>query len=323
MTQTLHSIASIALTLFVALGSADAAHGSAPDPLHGVWEGLAIATSEGKTWHEYVAFEFSPDGAMTMANAREAEAVTGTWTRTGDGLRLSIPGRPPATLDRLKIDSNHLSARLGYGEGQGVTLDLSPAGQNVPLEPLASGSSVRAADVTVDSVRLGESMLRFYRRRLYAAPCDDDPLPEHKLRVVVYAASPCRNRQFANKTSFVVFTDLDADSPKDQPVRTVAWLGGSHFDSRSNFPLKLGQRVRGKSGRKKLASALGQRVQRTMTLKRNSRLNVTTTSGAIHLLDDGKRLVGVVLGPMPSSADNDLWSGIMQMWEKYTVETKK
>ena len=60
-----------------------------------------------------------------------------------------------------------------------------------------------------------------------------------------------------------------------------------------------------------------------MKLKRDTTLQVTTLTGAIHLIDDGKRLVGVVLGPMPSTTDNELWSGVMQMWEKYTAPKRR
>ncbi len=300
-----------------------AAKAPAASHLYGVWEGIATAEIDGRVWHEYVAFEFQKGGAMNMANARESKAVSGTWVAEENGLLLTIPGRPPATLDQLQVASDRLEARLGYGEGRAVDIVLTPVRDPGKPPKLPTNRRVSAADITFDGVKLGQSMLSFYRHRLYAAPCDDDALPKHKLRVVVYAATPCRDRVFTENTSFVVFTDLDEKNPKDQAIRTVAWLGGSYFDSRSNFPLRLGTAMRTKRRRKQLAASLGQTVERTMTLQRQTVVTVTTLTGAIHLLDDGKRLIGVVLGPMPSSTDNELWSGIMQMWEKYTLQQER
>ena len=323
--QTLRLLSS--LVIWPLIWGASTASASPPEEawkhLPGVWEGIATAKGDDETWHEYVAFEFSADGSMKMANAREPEAVKGTWVVEDDGLRLRIPERPSAMLDKLQITEERLVARLGYGQGQAVQIELQPSKSLPKPKPLTDKAVISAGDITFDGVQLGASMLNFYRRRLYAAPCDEDSLRKERLRVIVYAATPCRHRQFSENTSFIVFTDLDEKSLKNQSVRTVAWLGGTYFNTRSNFPLALGTGVRGAAGRKKLAKRLGQRVERTMTLKRYTTLQVTTLTGAIHLIDDGKVLVGIVLGPMPSTTDNELWSGVMQMWEKYTAPRKR
>ena len=172
-------------------------------------------------------------------------------------------------------------------------------------------------------MKLGDSVLALYARRLYAAPCDEDGLPHHKLRVIAYGGRLCRGRQFDNGTSVLLFTDYDEADLKNQAIRTVAWLGGTYFHQRSNFPLKIGHRVRGKKGRKKVASLLKQTVIRTMALEGKSKLSVTTLTGAIHLIDDGKELVGIVLGPMPETTKSSLWQGVSQFWEKYTRVKEK
>jgi hypothetical protein len=240
----------------------------------------------------------------------------------GEVLKLTLEGRPGATLDQLQLQRNSLKGRLGYGQGRGVNVELHRVGVLPEIPPLVAGTKVSAADVNFDGLRLGDSVLPLHGRRLYAAPCDEERLPDHRLRVVAYGGQPCRGQQFEKGTSAIIFTDLDDNDSKNQAIRTVAWLGGTYFHTRSNFPLRVGQQVRGKKGRKKLAAALKQSVVRTMPLKGKDRLTVTTFSGGIHLLDDGKQLVGVVLGPMPQTTKNKLWGGVLQLWEKYTVVRK-
>ena len=299
------------------------ASADAPQHLIGVWEGLVTAESDGRIYREYVAFEFLADGRLTMANAREPNVLNGTWVKEAGALSLTIAGRPGAKLDQIVVGPKRLTGRLGYGQGKAVSVDLHRVEDRKSIPPLAPGTKVSAGLVNVDGYKLGESALALHSRRRYAAPCDADQLPKHKLIVFAYGAQPCRGRQFEDGTSVIIFTDLDTKDPKNQSIRTVAWLGGQYFHTRTNFPLKIGHRVRGKKGRKQMADRLKQSIVRTMQLKRQPRLTVTTLSGAIHLIDDGRHLIGVVLGPMPQTTKNDLWSGVLQVWEKYTQVRKQ
>jgi hypothetical protein len=99
-----------------------------------------------------------------------------------------------------------------------------------------------------------------------------------------------------------------------QPIQAFAYLHGSYFNSRTDFPLKPGvaldraQRVLGKAG-----------PSFTIERKRTT-LTVHPAPGDVYVVAKGTKVVGFVLGPMPADPGSEQWRGLMQMYVRYTPQ---
>lgn len=110
----------------------------------------------------------------------------------------------------------------------------------------------------------------------------------------------------------------------EQPIEAFAWLGGKYFDTRSNFPAKMGMTLEqvSKLFGKSLASII---IERSNT-KVGIRLIAYKFKRNIYAIaDDVKKdiIVGYVVGLMPASAKNEQWQGLHQMYRRYTIRPRK
>jgi hypothetical protein len=179
-------------------------------------------------------------------------------------------------------------------------------------EAAARGRGARA--YKFDGFRLGASYHKVSFRAPYNDPCDIDPIDNRRRRAVFYGALPCRNRTFPGKTTVVLYLDpAPGRHWKQSPIGALAFLHGSYFKRRSNFPVHPGDRVR-------KARRLFGRSLATMTLrgKRVPSLKAHRFVGNIHILALGDRVRGVVVGRMPKDPQNEQWRAIMQMFRRYT-----
>ena len=173
----------------------------------------------------------------------------------------------------------------------------------------------RAADYTFDGFRLGdEYAAKVMSRAPYDNPCDDDPIDNNARRFMVYGALPCRDRTFPDKTSVMFYLRFSEEKPLQQPILAFAYLYGSYFDSRTDFPLRPGttldraRQVLGKAG----ASFPIERKRTTLT--------VHPFPGDVYVVAKGAKVVGFVLGPMPADPGSEQWRGLMQMYVRYTPQ---
>lgn len=169
-----------------------------------------------------------------------------------------------------------------------------------------------AADYTLDGTKLGMSYAKqVMARDPYQEPCDNDPIGDKSRRAMVYGGEPCRDHAFPDHTTVVFEIDMKGGDDYDAPIRAMAWLGGSYFDSRSDFPLHVGEKA-------DRASVLGT-ARGDLTLEDHDvTLIVRRFDGDVAAILDGDVIVGYVLGPMPASADDEQWSVISQMYRRYT-----
>lgn len=165
-----------------------------------------------------------------------------------------------------------------------------------------------------DGFRLGARYDTLRKRRPYKEPCDNDPIDKRRLRAMVYGALPCRGRVFPEQTTVVFY--LPMNTPQTgryrQPIRTLAFLHGSYFRKRSNFPVQPGDRLA------KARKLFGRETQRFILSRKKSVLTAHGWRGTIWILAHGDVVRGVVVGPMPTSPMNEVWRVLIQMYDRYT-----
>lgn len=166
-----------------------------------------------------------------------------------------------------------------------------------------------------DGFKIGDSYSGLFARAPYNKPCDDDPVDQKRRRAMVYGALPCRGLTFPDATTVVVFLRMNAPgSPwASEPVVALAWLHGSYFKTRSNFPVQPGDRL--DKARRLLGRPLGQMALRT---KRMPPMTAWRFAGDVHVLTEGDHVRGAVVGPMPTDPENEQWRVILQMARRYT-----
>lgn len=204
-----------------------------------------------------------------------------------------------------------------------LTVGAMAAAQRPSPAAGAPAPSARAAGYLFDGFfRLGTPYSQVAARAPYAHPCDNDPVDGRARRAMVYGGQPCRDHAFAEDTTVVFylrFAEADADR-YEQPIEAFAWMGGHYFDRRSSFPLRVGQPAA-------RAARLG-RVRHQLELHREAGSRRARTVVTLVVRDHGNdvwslaaedRLVGFVVGPMPSDASNEQWELLMQMYARYTL----
>lgn len=182
-----------------------------------------------------------------------------------------------------------------------------------------------------DGFRLGDLYgSKVMVRRPYRRPCDDDPIDRRKRRFMVYGALPCRGRTFPESTTVAFYLRYAKSAPYDQPIEAFAWMGGHYFDTRSNFPLRVGEpaaradRVLGGPVAAFRLRPWGRRLRRLLRLRRaegrptDLGLKVVRYRADVSVLVDRGTLVGFVVGPMPDNPESEQWRGLMQMYQRYT-----
>ncbi len=174
-------------------------------------------------------------------------------------------------------------------------------------------SGAQPGGYVFDGFRLGDIYSeKAMKRAPYDNPCDNDPVDGAARRFMVYGALPCRDRVFPENTTVMFFLKYSDTTPYAQPIVAFAWLYGSYFRTRSDFPLNPGDSL------DRAKQAFGT-IQRSFELiRKRSRLTVHAFAGNIHVLCAGNTIAGFVIGPMPADPANEQWRGLMQMYDRYT-----
>ncbi len=194
-----------------------------------------------------------------------------------------------------------------------AALPSAPAAPPPAAAAAAAAAWGGASRVKLDGIGLGDRYgSTVMVRPPYDAPCDDDPIDHRARRFMVYGAKPCRGRSFPEQTTLMFYLHHSEERPLDQPVEAVAWLGGTWFSSRSNFPLRVGEPLA------RAAEVFGPAEASFALARKGEGLRVQRHAGPVYALAERERLVGFVVGPMPDDPENEQWRGLMQMWERYT-----
>jgi hypothetical protein len=180
-----------------------------------------------------------------------------------------------------------------------------------------AGAPLQAHEYRFDGLKLGDRYgTAVMKRDPYQRPCDDDPVDRKSRRAMVYGGRPCRGSAFPEGTSVVFLLPFAPDPREDalnQPVLVFAFLGGSYFNRRSNFPLRPGDPAS--------RTALLGPVEAIISFPGyETTLRAERHPGDVYALLDGDRVVGGLLGAMPAESANEQWDVILQMYERYTKE---
>jgi hypothetical protein len=179
--------------------------------------------------------------------------------------------------------------------------------------------------VTLDGIAVGSSVASLFARAPFREPCSDDAINAGQRRLLSYMAKPCSDRSFPEKTTVIVFAPRKDGPDKDAAaIEAIVWLGGTYFESRSQFPAKVGMSVAA------LESALGPgRLLRANIEDGNfGRHGVRTNEGVtltarkhgddVHSLTEHDVAIGFVVGTMPDDPDDERWRMIAQLYNKFT-----
>jgi hypothetical protein len=192
-----------------------------------------------------------------------------------------------------------------------------PGAQPGSAPGAAPAGLLQAHEYRFDGLKLGDRFATaVLSRPAYQRPCDDDPVDKKSRRAMVYGGRPCRGSAFPEGTS-VVFLLPYAPNPREealnQPVLVFAFLGGTYFHRRSNFPLRAGDPAS--------RTALLGPVEATVSFPGyDTTLRAERHPGDVYALLDGDRVVGGLLGAMPADPASEQWDVILQMYERYTKE---
>jgi hypothetical protein len=183
----------------------------------------------------------------------------------------------------------------------------------VVAAPGGAAPPKRAGDYTFDGFKLGdEYAAKVMRRAPYDQPCDDDPIDKKARRFMVYGALPCRDRTFPDQTTVMFYLRYSEDKPLQQPIQAFAYLYGSYFNSRTDFPLKPGTTL------DRARQALGKAGPTFTIARKRDSLTVHPFPGDVYVVAKDAKVVGFVLGPMPADPQSEQWRGLMQMYVRYT-----
>jgi hypothetical protein len=171
-----------------------------------------------------------------------------------------------------------------------------------------------AEHVKLDGFQLGSLYgSAVMSRAPYDKPCDDDPVDGRARRFMVYGALPCRELVFPEETTVAFYLRFaEGAGELEQPIEAVAWLGGSYFSSRSDFPVRIGEPAA------RASEVLGAAETTFHVDRKGQVVLVQKHRGNAWAIVDAGMLVGFVLGPMPDDPDNEQWRGLMQMYVRYT-----
>jgi hypothetical protein len=184
--------------------------------------------------------------------------------------------------------------------------------QPPPPPPAPAGPRWKASELVLDGMKLGEPLGARVAAPPYATPCDDDAVDSPKTRrALVYGARPCHGVTFPEDTTVIVFIDWAEPDDFTRPIRGIAWLGGHYIESRSTFPLKVGE------SKARAVAELGEPVGSFEITEKQTR-GVWSFAGEIHAIIDGDLLAGFAIGPMPADPTAGDWEVIAEMYREAT-----
>lgn len=150
----------------------------------------------------------------------------------------------------------------------------------------------------------------------YLKHCDDDPIDGKKARFMVFGALPCRKMTFPQQTTVMFYLHFAEDAALDQTIKAFGYMGGDYYKTRSDFPLSPGEPF------VKAVTIFGPEKTSFLLKRKKFQLTVHSFPGDIYVLEHEQVIVGLVLGAMPDSAENEQWRGLMQMYHRYTPKPK-
>lgn len=152
----------------------------------------------------------------------------------------------------------------------------------------------------------------FFARPPYDRPCDDDAVDDPPTRrALVYGGLPCRGSAFPERTTLIVFMDWADGDDFDRPIRAIAWLGGSYFETRSTFPVRIGEPAM------RATAVFGEPVA-SFEISQKAPLVAWSFAGDIHAVIDRSLIAGFVIGPMPADGTKGDWEVVAEMYLEAT-----
>lgn len=197
-------------------------------------------------------------------------------------------------------------------------LSTFPAGLFLVLS-LIPQSSWTQDSWTFDGAKLGEGFRdEFVRHMTLVPPCDVDSINEGTRSVAFFTAKPCRGEGMTEHTTVVVFTSpaLSSQTP-NAAVDSLAWMGGTYLNSRSDFPIQVG------TTENEAVRVLGPVSEEVTFRKNNFELKIEKHSGSVYSLVARNRVVGFVVGNMPAltpeDEEHEEWRAIEAAWFQFTL----
>jgi|GEM_PF-3476921 len=160
---------------------------------------------------------------------------------------------------------------------------------------ISTPAALAQADWTFDGAKLGQGFSdEFIRKTHFVQPCDMDPINEGARSVVFFSAKPCRGPGMTEGTTIVLFTSpaLSRENP-NPAVTTIAWMGGTYMNSRSDFPVQIG------ATEADAIAKLGEIKDSQVFRKGTRSVTLAAHSDTVYSLISNGKIVGLVVGEMP------------------------
>jgi hypothetical protein len=194
-----------------------------------------------------------------------------------------------------------------------VFLALGMAGLVQPGSARTMRTLKSTADYKFDGFSLGDNYAeKVMARAPYDKPCDNDPIDDKHRRFMVYGALPCRDRTFPEQTTVMFYLKYSDTDKYAQPIEAFAYLHGTYFNDKTDFFIKIGDKMEDARAR------LGAIVKNFELKRKEFTLKVIQSAGDVYILHNDKKVIGLVIGPMPKDTENEQWRGLMQMYQRYT-----
>lgn len=178
----------------------------------------------------------------------------------------------------------------------------------LPLELAAQNSN----EYVFDEFKLGDNYGEVMAREPYNKPCDNDAIDNKNRRFMIYGALSCRNDSFPNETTVMFYLTHSEEDKYNQAIEAFGYLYGSYFNTKTNFPLQPGDEM-------ELAQKEFGKEIKTFNIERDEHtLSVHQFKADIYVISNQNKIIGFVLGKMPAKPSNEQWSGLMQMYQRYT-----
>lgn len=167
-------------------------------------------------------------------------------------------------------------------------------------------------EYTFDGFKLGDNYGQIMQRSPYNLICDNDPIDNKARRFMCYTALACRDNSFPKETTVMFYLKYSGENKYNQPIEAFGYLYGSYFNDKTNFPLKPGDKL-SKAKRK-----FGKELNTFDISRKDVTLKVHQFNSDIYIICNQKKIIGFVLGKMPSDPMNEQWRALMQMYHRYT-----
>jgi hypothetical protein len=193
-----------------------------------------------------------------------------------------------------------------------ATATTTPPGTTAPADATATqttaGAAPAARDIVADGIRLGDRYATVAMSRdPYRGPCDDDQVETNR-RAMVYGGRPCREHAFPDETTVIFWIDWADGDDFDQRIRTMAWLGGHYFDSKTNLPFHVGAPA-------DTATTTWGKPTESFTI---GMIEYRRYGDDVLVVVERDTVVGFVVGEMPADHEAGSYEVIDEMYRRYT-----